>query len=144
MEKCFITAVLACSLMTACVTQADVARQEANVYELASLKDVAASLNAEYKVLEARYLAKEISLDDFTRTSMVLKDNIEKATASISNVKEDIEAQRESGIGWGELIGATLLAVASRGIPSKGPFRVGLNLLTGLLPKEEKRKKRKG
>lgn len=56
-----------------------------------------------------------------------LKDSI---TKNVSETKAEVEKLKASGVGWGELAVSTLIGLASRGVPSKGPVAMLFSLFT--------------
>lgn len=63
----------------------------------------------------AKYKTGELTLGELG----VLKDDLE---SNIKDTRDEVLKLKESGIGWGELVGAVLMGLVSRGVPSKGPL----------------------
>jgi len=94
-------------LLSGCLSQEDVKRQEALAAEAIKAKDLVVKVTKDLTELKAKFLAKEITIEDFTRTGIVLKDDLKQAQDAYDNIKEDIEEQRDDGIGWLELAGGS-------------------------------------
>lgn len=63
----------------------------------------------------AKYKTGELTLGELG----VLKDDLE---SNIKDTRDEVLKLKNSGIGWTELVGAVLMGLVSRGVPSKGPL----------------------
>lgn len=81
--------------------------------------DLVADLKTAYK----KHKNGELTTEEL----LTLKDDI---TDNISETKAEVLKLKESGIGWAELIGAVVMGVISRGIPSKGILSTAFGMMT--------------
>lgn len=72
--------------------------------------------------------------DAGTLTAAEFKETTDSVKKTVLAAMDEIERMKDDGVGWLEMAGATLLGVAARGLPSKGP----LGLLTQLFAARRK------
>jgi len=94
--------------VTACVSAEKQAEINTSLEKISTLSD---DLEKAYK-----------SYKDGTLKASEFKDLTTAIKTTIENTKDEVKKLKEDGVGWGSLIGATLIGIISRGSPSKGPL----------------------
>lgn len=115
MRKFALVAIICCFGLFGCATMEQKAAIDA---ELDALKTLTAEMNTAYE----RYKSGELSVGEFKDLTSAVKDQI-------ASTKDEVERLKAEGMGWPEMIGMTLLGMASRGIPSKGPAGMLFSLM---------------
>lgn len=122
--------VVACTTLSACLSQASMDAQRANIDRLEKAAGEVERLKAVYDDLRDRYRAGDLELQDFVEQSSEVTSAINRAQSEVVAVKASIDAQRSSGASWWELLLTAGIAFFGRGLPSKGPLKI-LRKLTG-------------
>ena len=102
--------------LTACVNEAEQKKIDALVEKNVGLVK---QLDDAYD----KHQAGQLTTKELAQLTSSIKVNIEETKAEVSRMKEE-------GVGTLELVGATLLGIISRGIPSKGPLATAFSMLT--------------
>jgi len=125
LERIWFIGCMICAITlftTSCIQVDDKTQQEISI-KLDRLSELSKDMSEAY----AKYKTGELTASEFKDLTVAIK-------TTISETKDEVAQLKEDGVGTGSLVIATLLGLISRGLPSKGP----LGLLVDLFARKRK------